>query len=350
MSGTRGTGECAQAGIGAAEGLEAAQHAPALVLGQDLRDAASRRELTEVEKRGGCIGGRKPEQFRRYAFRGVSGNGIVRHAGIVPGGADGWRPKHAMKRVFPSIFGAFMPNSVTLDRFDRALLEQVQVNNQVPARRLAERVGLSESAVLRRLRRLRREGVIAADVSIVHPSVLGLPLTVHVLVSLEREGLAELDAFTRKLRARPEVRQAWYVTGEADFVLRLAAGVLASNNNHGQTHLKHRKDAEAEVRPMNVDVSLTRQPLLKRSVAANGRGFWSTEQRPQRRHYRSMCWAQMRPRRLLGLGLAVGVCILVQAGSGRALPRRLRRRTLVAGGLASADGHGVRARRPTVRH
>jgi Lrp/AsnC family transcriptional regulator, leucine-responsive regulatory protein len=75
--------------------------------------------------------------------------------------------------------------------------------------------------VLRRLRRLRREGVIAADVSIVHPSVLGLPLTVHVLVSLEREGLAELDAFTRKLRARPEVRQAWYVTGEADFVLHL---------------------------------------------------------------------------------------------------------------------------------
>ena len=111
-----------------------------------------------------------------------------------------------------------MPNSVTLDRFDHALLEQVQVDNQVPARRLAERVGLSESAVLRRL---RQEGVIAADVSIVHPSVLGLPLTVHVLVSLEREGLAELDTFTRKLRARPEVRQAWYVTGEADFVLRL---------------------------------------------------------------------------------------------------------------------------------
>ena len=114
-----------------------------------------------------------------------------------------------------------MPKSVILDHFDHALLEQVQVDNQLPARRLAERVGLSESAVLRRLRRLRQEGVIAADVSIVHPSVLGLPLTMHVLVSLEREGLAELDGFTRRHRARPEVRQAWYVTGEADFVLRL---------------------------------------------------------------------------------------------------------------------------------
>jgi Lrp/AsnC family transcriptional regulator, leucine-responsive regulatory protein len=75
--------------------------------------------------------------------------------------------------------------------------------------------------VLRRLRRLRGEGIIAADVSIVSPSVLGLPLTIHVLVSLERESAALLDAFTRKLRTRPEVRQAWYVTGEVDCVLLL---------------------------------------------------------------------------------------------------------------------------------
>lgn len=114
-----------------------------------------------------------------------------------------------------------MPDSVTLDRFDRALLAEVQRDNQQPARQLAEHVGLSESTVLRRLRRLRREGVIVADVSVVHPAVLGLPLTLHVLVSLEREGLSELDAFTRRLRARPEVRQAWYVTGEAEFVLQL---------------------------------------------------------------------------------------------------------------------------------
>ncbi|MGD9507654.1 MAG: Lrp/AsnC family transcriptional regulator [Geminicoccaceae bacterium] len=121
-----------------------------------------------------------------------------------------------------------MPDSVMLDQLDRALLMQVQVDNQVPARLLAERVGLSESAVLRRLRRLRREGVIAADVSVVHPSVLGLPLTMHVLVSLEREGLSEIDAFTRRLRARPEVRQAWYVTGEADFVLQLRLASMAA--------------------------------------------------------------------------------------------------------------------------
>lgn len=114
-----------------------------------------------------------------------------------------------------------MTKTAALDRFDHALLALVQQDNQTPARILAEQVGLSESAVLRRLRRLRREGVIIADRALVRPAMLGLPLTLHVLVSLEREGAAELDAFIRKARSRAEVRQAWYVTGEADFVLLL---------------------------------------------------------------------------------------------------------------------------------
>lgn len=116
--------------------------------------------------------------------------------------------------------------SVSLDNFDRALLARLQVNNQTSARELAEQVGLSESAVLRRLRSLRKTGVIVADVSIVHPAVLGTPLTIHVLVSLEREGTAALDAFEAKLRAREEVQGAWYVTGEADFVLLLRVGSM----------------------------------------------------------------------------------------------------------------------------
>jgi DNA-binding Lrp family transcriptional regulator len=111
--------------------------------------------------------------------------------------------------------------TVGLDKFDRALLDRLRVNNQTPARILAEQVGLSESAVLRRLRSLRKNGVIIADVSVVHPAALGTPLTIHVLVSLESEGTAALDAFEQKVRAREEVQSAWYVTGEVDFVLLL---------------------------------------------------------------------------------------------------------------------------------
>ncbi len=120
-----------------------------------------------------------------------------------------------------------MPESV-LDQFDLALLDLVQRNNLTPARALAERVGLSESAVLRRLRRLRREKIIAADVSIVRPAAIGLPLTIIALASLERETAQALDAFVRRIRVRPEVRQCWYVTGESDWVLVLQVESMAS--------------------------------------------------------------------------------------------------------------------------
>jgi len=56
---------------------------------------------------------------------------------------------------------------------------------------------------------------------VVRPAAVGLPLTVVVLLSLEREGATALDMFARQARARPEVRQCWYVTGEADWVLVL---------------------------------------------------------------------------------------------------------------------------------
>ncbi|QPC87199.1 winged helix-turn-helix transcriptional regulator [Mesorhizobium sp. NBSH29] len=107
------------------------------------------------------------------------------------------------------------------DAFDRALLALVQRDNLTPARVLAERVGLSESAVLRRLRRLRKDGIIIADQAVIDPALAGETLSIHVLVSLERERAFDLEAFVAKIRRRPEVRQAWYVTGEVDFILHL---------------------------------------------------------------------------------------------------------------------------------
>ena len=113
-----------------------------------------------------------------------------------------------------------MAKTVELDNADRALLREMQIDNQTPARVLAERLGLSQSAVLRRLRRLRADRVITADISVVDPKSLGVPVTIHVLVSLER-GSRTAGDFARKLQSRPEVRHASYVTGGADFVLHL---------------------------------------------------------------------------------------------------------------------------------
>ena len=120
-----------------------------------------------------------------------------------------------------------MAKSVELDSFDHALLREMQIDNQTPARVLAERVGLSQSAVLRRLRRLRAEKIITADISVVDPEVMGVPVTVHVLVSIIQGSRTYAD-FGRKLQARPEVKRASYVTGGADFVLHLQVESMAA--------------------------------------------------------------------------------------------------------------------------
>src|SRR5262245_33444493 len=138
------------------------------------------------------------------------------------------RPNSCLQMADFGVVRRRMTKSAALDDFDLAILDEVQSNNLLPARELAERVNLSESAVLRRLRRLREEGIITADVSLVSPAAIGAPLAVHVLVTLEREGAAALDAFAQKMRKRSEVRQAWYVTGEADFLLHLQVADMAA--------------------------------------------------------------------------------------------------------------------------
>lgn len=75
-----------------------------------------------------------------------------------------------------------------LDDFDRRLLALVREDNLQPARILADKVGLSLSAVLRRLRRLRDEKVIVADIAVVNPALTGSALTMHVLVQMQQAG------------------------------------------------------------------------------------------------------------------------------------------------------------------
>ena len=107
----------------------------------------------------------------------------------------------------------------TLDRFDIALLNIVQENNQLTTEQLANRVGLSATACQRRLKRLRAEGAIVGDVAIISPHVSGPNVTLIVLVQLEREQLDVLEGFKRRIIKYPEVTQCYYVTGNAEFAL-----------------------------------------------------------------------------------------------------------------------------------
>ena len=132
--------------------------------------------------------------------------------------------------------------TVELDAFDQRILTIVRRTNLEPARSIAEQVGLSESSVLRRLRRLRADGVIVADVSLIDPARLTPSITIHVLVELNQSAQSQEKAFAATLAQSPEVIGAWNVTGRTDFLLTLAVPsieayqrfadeILASNKN-----------------------------------------------------------------------------------------------------------------------
>ena len=106
-----------------------------------------------------------------------------------------------------------------LDRLDLKILDLVQRDNRLTSEVLGERVGLSATAVQRRLKRLRETGVIEADVAVVSPKAVGQRVQMLVMVSLERERADIIDRFKKSIRATPEVMNGYYVTGEADFML-----------------------------------------------------------------------------------------------------------------------------------
>ena len=112
------------------------------------------------------------------------------------------------------------------DRIDAHLLEMVQKNNRLTTEEISERVGLSATACQRRLKRLRSEGIIEADVSIVAAKAVGRPIQMLVLVTLERERADIVDKFKRAIKSSTEVANGFYVTGEADFVLYITARTM----------------------------------------------------------------------------------------------------------------------------
>lgn len=115
-----------------------------------------------------------------------------------------------------------------LDRADVAILRAVQRNNRLTSEQLAEIVHLSPTACQRRLKRLRAEGVIEADVSIVSPKAAGRPISMIVIVSLERERIDIVDRFKAAIRESRDVMIGYYVTGDADFVLVVTAEDMES--------------------------------------------------------------------------------------------------------------------------
>lgn len=112
-----------------------------------------------------------------------------------------------------------------MDSFDIKILDIVQRDNRLSAEKIAEQVGLSPSAVQRRLKRLRDGHVIEAEVAIVSPEAVGRSLTaiVGVIIDKERPLAQSLREFKELMLSAPEVMQCYDVTGEFDFIVVITA-------------------------------------------------------------------------------------------------------------------------------
>lgn len=120
--------------------------------------------------------------------------------------------------------------AVELDPIDLKILDLLQEDNQITNLELAERVGLSPPPCLRRVRRLREEGVIARDVALVDPAKVGRTIIAFVGVELDRQREDVLASFERKIMAEPEVQQCYFVSGEVDYLLVVTCVDMPSYN------------------------------------------------------------------------------------------------------------------------
>jgi Lrp/AsnC family leucine-responsive transcriptional regulator len=116
---------------------------------------------------------------------------------------------------------------VTLDPLDRRILDALAHDAWLTYAALSDRVGLSASAVQRRVERLIADGVLRGAKAIVDHISLGRPLRLYVLVELRDESSTALRAFTKRLAATPGLVEAHYLAGDADVIIVLQMASMA---------------------------------------------------------------------------------------------------------------------------
>lgn len=114
-----------------------------------------------------------------------------------------------------------------LDDIDYRIIAEIQVDGRITNHDLAERVGLSPSPCLRRVRMLEEGGVIKGYVGLVEPDALGLPVTAFVRIRLASQGDHHLAVFEEQISGFDEVMECYLMTGESDYQLRVVVPSLA---------------------------------------------------------------------------------------------------------------------------
>jgi len=114
-----------------------------------------------------------------------------------------------------------------LDKFDLAILTELQNDGRLSNTKLAEKVGLSTTPCWNRVRALEDKGVIEGYTALLNQQAMGLPDTVIIEVTLERHDEDMLEKFGEALAELPEVLEAYLLTGEYDYLIKVAVAGTA---------------------------------------------------------------------------------------------------------------------------
>ncbi|RMT98541.1 hypothetical protein ALP39_00606 [Pseudomonas marginalis pv. marginalis] len=118
-----------------------------------------------------------------------------------------------------SVKGIFMHSE--LDAYDRRILALLQEDASLSSAQIAEQVGLSQSPCWRRIQRLKEEGVIRGQVTLLDRKKIGLNTQIFAEVKLNAHGRSNFTEFTDAIRGFPEVLECYVLMGAVDFLLRI---------------------------------------------------------------------------------------------------------------------------------
>lgn len=152
----------------------------------------------------------------------------------VPAAGESYRVEELKVKVAP-----------TLDRIDRAILRELQVDGRLPNNVLAERVGLSPSPCLRRVRLLEDAGIIKRYVALVDAAKVGLGMTIFARIRLVAQDAATTAGFIAAVETLPEVVECQLIAGDCDFVLRIVTADLEAYRKFQMNHLGQVKGVQS---------------------------------------------------------------------------------------------------------
>jgi len=149
---------------------------------------------------------------------------------------------------------------IKLDRIDRKILSLLQSNARISNAELAERVNLSPTPCLRRLRKLEKSGLIRNYTAVLNEKELGFHISAYVWVNLEKNTKENGQTFESAIRALPEVVECCVVAGRHDYVLKVVTTSL-------EDYDRFMKESLAEVKPV---ADLESMIILNQSIYGGG--------------------------------------------------------------------------------